>query len=136
MGFTVNDDYIQSDGSNLSSMEYGYKGTKALIKRHPEITALFVTNDMGALGAIRALKDMGYECPRDVSVIGCDDIEISKVCIPSITTIGFDKKAYARHMAEKTIDCILNRESGVGHEFKLKSYVRFRESIGVCRDLK
>lgn len=133
-GFTADDDYIQCDGSAFKSADYGYKGTETLMKRHPELTALFVTNDIGALGAIRALKDMGYDCPRDVSVIGCDDIEISKLCVPSISTIGFDKEAYGNRMAQKTIECILNRESGIGYDFKVKSYACFRESVGVCRD--
>lgn len=137
-GFELNDDYIECDTfeSTLRSSEYGYKGTKALMSRHPEITALFVTNDLAAIGAIRALKDMGYNCPDDVSVIGCDDIEISNLFTPSISTFGFDKEKYGTEMAKKTIECILNRESGIGYDFKVKSRAVFRESVGVCRDLK
>ena len=68
-----------------------------------ELTAVFVMNDLAAIGAIRALKDMGYDCPKDVSVVGCDDIELSKLHIPSISTFGFDKARYGTKMAEKTI---------------------------------
>lgn len=136
MGFSEDDDLIECDaGSAFKSSECGYKGMTALMKRHPELTAVFVMNDLAAIGAIRALKDMGYDCPKDVSVVGCDDIELSKLHIPSISTFGFDKARYGTKMAEKTIECILQKDRGIGFDFKVKSQAFFRESVSVCRNV-
>jgi len=133
-GFTENDDLFEccKDSAFLSA-EFGYQAALRLMKRHPEITALFAMNDIAAIGAMRALKDMGLNCPDDVSVIGCDDIELSRLYIPSLSTINFDKEKYGTHMAEKIIECIMNKESGIGYDFTLPSFAVFRESIGICK---
>ena len=57
--------------------------------------ALFCFNDLLALGAIRALHDLGLEVPEDVAVVGFDDIEEGRFSVPSLTTISPDKAAIA-----------------------------------------
>ena len=49
--------------------------------------AIFAGNDSSALGTIEALLDFGVKVPEQVSVIGCDDIEVAALVSPSITTI-------------------------------------------------
>src|SRR5262249_54122258 len=56
----------------------------------PEITALFVANDQMALGALRALHEAGRSVPRDVSVVGFDDIPEAPYFIPPLTTVRQD----------------------------------------------
>jgi DNA-binding LacI/PurR family transcriptional regulator len=51
-------------------------------------TAIFCYNDMTAMGAIRALKDMGLNVPQDISVVGYDDISLVEYLDPPLTTIG------------------------------------------------
>lgn len=65
----------------------GYKETKKLLERQKP-TAIFVANDSMALGAMRAIKEMSYKIPQDISVIGFDDIEVSKYVSPALTTMG------------------------------------------------
>ena len=43
--------------------------------------------DVMAIGAIRALKDMGYSVPEDISVTGFDGLDLAKFYCPSLTTI-------------------------------------------------
>lgn len=50
-------------------------------------TAIFAANDLMACGAIRALTEMGYRIPEDVSVVGFDDISLSSLFNPPLTTI-------------------------------------------------
>jgi LacI family transcriptional regulator len=52
---------------------------------------LFVYNDEMAFGAIRALADAGIRVPRDVSVVGHDDIEIAQSYVPRLTTVQVPK---------------------------------------------
>ena len=61
-------------------------------KKPPE--AIFAANDQSAIGAIEALAEEGIGVPEQVSVMGCDDIEMASLVKPSITTIrtSFEKQ--------------------------------------------
>lgn len=69
----------------------GYKATQRLLKRYPEITAIFACNDETALGVIDAAHAMGLNVPADLSVIGFDDIQSSHEIDPPLTTIHVHK---------------------------------------------
>ncbi len=63
-----------------------------LKKELPE--AVFAANDLSAIGAVEALMDSKIRVPEQVSVAGCDDIEIARLVRPSITTVrtSFEKQ--------------------------------------------
>jgi DNA-binding LacI/PurR family transcriptional regulator len=65
----------------------GYAATQRLLKREPDITAIFAQNDMMAIGVLSALHDQGRRVPQDCAVVGCDDIPIAAHTIPSLTTV-------------------------------------------------
>jgi LacI family transcriptional regulator len=65
----------------------GYEMGRELLASNPEITAIFAANDTMAFGAIRALTEAGRRIPADISVIGFDDIELSSIVNPPLTTI-------------------------------------------------
>lgn len=69
------------------SISDGMAGMEELLGRKIPFSALFAITDELAIGAMRYLKDKGYKVPEDISVIGCDDIEISSYTIPRLTTI-------------------------------------------------
>ena len=73
--------------SQESSPELGYPYIKKLLARNQPFTALFAYNDISAIGAIRALREAGLQVPRDVSVVGFDDIEGAAFHNPSLTTV-------------------------------------------------
>jgi len=50
-------------------------------------TAVIASNDLIALGALRALRDHGLRCPDDVSVVGFNDIEFAQDFTPPLTTV-------------------------------------------------
>jgi DNA-binding LacI/PurR family transcriptional regulator len=56
----------------------------------PDVTAIFVANDQMALGVLRALHLAGREVPRDISVIGFDDIPEARYLTPPLTTVRQD----------------------------------------------
>lgn len=133
-GFEENDDYIvYNDDYSKDSMQIGYDGCKQLFKRHSDLTAVFVTNDIAAIGVIRALKEIGYNCPQDVSVIGCDDILFSRNNVPSITTIGFDKKEYGTEIARRILDK-LQHGTDYAEPYCVQAKAFFRESITKVKD--
>jgi LacI family transcriptional regulator len=71
--------------------EHTYDGglqlTRKLLNRNASITAVFAANDVMALGALRAIVEMGRKAPDDVSVIGFDDLQLSAAITPGLTTI-------------------------------------------------
>lgn len=75
------------------SLEHGYRLTiEALAEARGEggfrFNSVFTSNDMMAIGAVRALKDNGLRVPEDVEVIGFDDIEIARLVDPPLSTIS------------------------------------------------
>jgi DNA-binding LacI/PurR family transcriptional regulator len=69
------------------SPEVGYAAMKTLLAQGEKFTAVFAFNDISAIGAIRALEEMGLRVPHDVSVMGFDDIYAAAFHNPALTTI-------------------------------------------------
>jgi len=65
----------------------GYQATRRLLQQGHKFTALIAGNDSMALGAYRALQQVGMNIPKDVSVVGFDDIPESAYFNPPLTTI-------------------------------------------------
>ena len=78
------------------SFSDAYDTTKRLLGRCPELTALFCVSDGRALGAIRAIHDLGRRVPRDISVVGYDGIPLSRFSVPRLTTVRQDTQQLAR----------------------------------------
>lgn len=76
--------HIEESGLNR---EEGYRAAKKLLQRAPEVTAIFACNDLTAIGAIHASREMGLTVPGDLSIIGFDNIDMAKEVTPSLTTI-------------------------------------------------
>jgi DNA-binding LacI/PurR family transcriptional regulator len=72
---------------NFWSPELGYPPVRELLSRTRDFTAIFCFNDTAAIGAIRAIADAGLNCPRDISVIGFDDIIVAEYFNPRLTTV-------------------------------------------------
>ncbi len=71
-------------------------------------TAVFAGNDEMGIGLIAALRKAGIECPRDISVIGFDDISISENYSPALTTMRQPREEIGR-IAVETLINILER---------------------------
>jgi LacI family transcriptional regulator len=65
-------------------------GLKKLIQNNPKITAIICGNDVLAMGALLEAQRQGIQIPRDLSIVGFDDLEISRHLLPSLTTIHID----------------------------------------------
>jgi DNA-binding LacI/PurR family transcriptional regulator len=67
--------------------QLGYPFAKQLLARGVPFTALFAYNDISAIGAIRAFQEEGLFVPKDISVVGFDDIQGAAYNTPSLTTV-------------------------------------------------
>ena len=73
------------------TLECGYEAARQLLSQYPRVTAIFAYNDLLALGAIRACKDLGRRVPADCAIVGFDDIQWAATATPSLTTVRVHK---------------------------------------------
>jgi len=66
----------------------GYAAASELLAQHSDLTAIFATNDLPALGAMQAAADLGLDVPRDLSVVGITDIQLARESRPALTTVA------------------------------------------------
>ncbi len=78
-GFEVRGDYLLESGEACAT---------ALFDLAEPPSAIFVANDEMAYGAIHALRRLGLDVPGDVSVVGFDDLYLSKAFYPPLTTVS------------------------------------------------
>ena len=82
----------------------GYEEAQGFFVERPDVTALFAMSDTVAVGAIRALKDLGRSVPGDVSVVGFDGIDISRFMLPRLTTVEQPVEEIARRSVNLLLD--------------------------------
>lgn len=70
-----------------SSFEGGFRLTEELLQKRRKFTAVVAFDDLTALGAIRALNKAGIRVPEQCSVVGFDDVALSSMAVPSLTTV-------------------------------------------------
>lgn len=83
-GIPVDSRYIKHGQFKQSS---GYRLTKAMLTEHELPTAVLAGNDIIALGVIQAIEEFGLKVPKDVSVIGIDDISYAALDKIQLTTV-------------------------------------------------
>lgn len=93
--------------------DYTYKTTNAFLDQGlPLPEAIFACNDLSAFGCMDALTARGYQIPKDVMVVGVDDIELSSWYTPKLTTVktGYEKIGIVA--IRKLVKMINEEESG------------------------
>ncbi len=108
--------------------ESGYRAMQTLLARQRAFTALFAQNDRMAIGAIRALREMGRTVPKDVSVVGFDDIPVAAYCEPPLTTVRQPMRQVGEAATRLLIQAIGQPNGGESQEVLLKSELVRRES--------
>ena len=90
----------------------GEGAMRALLARPPRPGAVFCANDLMALGALKGCAAAGVEVPRQVSVMGCDDIEMARVVTPELTTIAVPAREMGARAARLLLRQIEKKEEG------------------------
>ena len=91
--------------------ESGYRHGLTLGKR-PDVTAIFAANDEMALGAMRALHELGRDVPGDVSIVGFDDMDVAASFWPPLTTVRQDFAAVGRLSIQKLLTKVSEDATG------------------------
>jgi DNA-binding LacI/PurR family transcriptional regulator len=117
---------------DTTSPELGYPAIQRLLSTGKYFSALVCFNDISAIGAIRALQDLGMRVPEDVSVIGFDDIRWASFHNPRLTTI----RQPLVNMGRIAAQCVLNRLHGTElyrEQIVVEPELMVRESTGIVR---
>ncbi len=91
-----------------SSFQSGYDQMMELLELKKPVTAVFAAGDILAVGAMKALKASGKRIPEDCAVVGFDDIDLSSIYDPTLTTIRQPK----REMGEIAMSMLLELING------------------------
>ena len=106
----------------------GHELTQRVLARS-DITAVFASNDLQGIGALRAAAEAGRTVPRDLSVIGFDGIEMGAFTYPALTTVGYPIRAIGETAANVLMDRIAGRSTAPTEVVVAPTIIR-RESTG------
>lgn len=106
----------------------GYQRALALLRFSPCPTAIVAANDLVALGALLAIKELGLRCPEDVSIVGFDDLELDIFTNPSLTSIAQPGYQMGARAASILLDRI-NGSTDPPHNVMLQTQLKIRNSI-------
>ncbi|MCA9884479.1 MAG: LacI family DNA-binding transcriptional regulator [Anaerolineae bacterium] len=112
------------------TLESGYKGMKKLLPQQPD--AVFVASDTMALGALRAIQEVGLKVPHDIAIVGYDDLPPAIQATPQLTTVRQDVETLGGMAVEMLLDAIRGDKSGIRHVF-LSSKLIIRDSCGAVQ---
>lgn len=111
----------------------GYEAMKQLLALPERPSAVFAGNDYLAIGAMKALKEAGLRIPGDMALVGFDDLSISAILDPSLTTVRQPKNEIGRKAAEILTEKIQSMRNGKPREMAhvvLPTELVVRESSG------
>lgn len=133
LGIQVQPELTMKLTSNKCSPSIGYGPVKDLIANTRDFTAIVCFNDTAAMGAIRALQESGIQVPRDVSVVGFDDVIGTAFHVPSLTTIRQPMAKMGQVASKLLLDKIAQPDKAYPNEIVMKPRLVIRESTGPAK---
>ncbi len=95
------------------NLKGGYDAMKELSKRDIEIDSIFLATDLMAIGAANFLTQNSIKVPEDISIVGFDNIELSSIMEPTITTVNLPIKDIAETAMKKIINMIYKKDEKI-----------------------
>jgi LacI family transcriptional regulator len=108
-------------------MRSGEEAMRKILKLDLRPTAVFASNDMMAIGALREAQNQGLRIPEDISIVGLDDIMMASYVNPSLTTVVFPQQEVGTKAAELILRAIEKGEKAVSY---IHTYLVIRKSTG------
>ena len=131
IGLTVDPEIVVEEDH---TMQGGIRAMQKLSMHRQRPTAVMCSNDMTAIGVMREAYDMGISVPRDLSVVGFDNIRISEFMIPPLTTVEMSQAELARIAFKALVDEIARGEpKEKGLEYRLKTNLVLRRSTALAQ---
>lgn len=119
-------DYIFQTQINFDG---GVDAAEQIISKIGDMTALFCASDIVAIGLIKELYHHNIYVPKDLSIVGFDNIQNSKLFIPELTTISQNIFEKGEKAAELILNCINKPDDFNEYEFTMPVSLVERESV-------
>jgi DNA-binding LacI/PurR family transcriptional regulator len=121
----VNPEYVQETTFDKRG---GYLKTLILLRLIPRPTAILAGNDMIALGSLLAIRELGLTCPKDISLIGFDDLDLCEMTDPALSSVSQSGYQLGTTAARILLDRIEGDRSSAKH-IVLETSVDIRNSV-------
>ncbi|MGG0589470.1 LacI family DNA-binding transcriptional regulator [Priestia megaterium] len=100
------------------------KVARELINRHKEVTAIFCASDLMALGALKACKELDLHVPKEISIVGYDNIVLASYSSPNLTTVGQEVFQIGYEAADLLIEMLEGKETNMKRYLDTKLIIR------------
>lgn len=115
------------------TMEGGIEAMKKILTLPKPPTAVICSNDMTAIGVMRQSYEEGIDVPRDLSVIGFDDVRLSQFIIPPLTTVKMSQTEIARLAFHALLTEVQRKvPAPSGSEYVLRTSLVLRDSTAMA----
>lgn len=111
-------------------IQSGRDAVDAIITSPPLPSAIFAHNDEMALGAIHQLAKYGYVVPRDISVVGFDDLNYASATSPALTTLRIPRRAWGAAASRQLLGLIDQASTGNAVDIVIDAELQIRASSG------
>lgn len=115
--------------------ENGYIAANHLLGQLKKPTAIFGYTDEVSLGILRACKDLGFDVPNDISVVGYNDLPISSYTIPRLTTIHYPMEEISKVSVDLITDIIINGKNNIIKNIVIPPNLVIRESTSKLKKI-
>lgn len=115
------------------SFQEGLSRTEELLERYPDVDGIIAGNDIVAVSVYKVLKKRGYRVPDDIQIIGYDNINLSELMTPELTTIAQPISRMGETSAKVLIDYIEKKKTDDSYHFEVELIERettLRRSVG------
>lgn len=113
-----------------STFEGGRAAVESLLALPRRPSALFVTNNVMTVGALVAIAEAGLDVPRDISIVGIDDMEWFPIARPAITAVYEPAEQMGRMAAERLLLRLRRQRQPRAEHFLVETEFRVRQSVG------
>ncbi len=108
-------------------IEGGSAAMRNLLRLKEPPTAVITSNDLTAIGALGAIRDAGLEVPKDISLVGFDDISFAHLTQPPLTTIQLSRSQLAI-TALAALEKLIRKESRDSTDYSISTHLVMRGS--------
>jgi LacI family repressor for deo operon, udp, cdd, tsx, nupC, and nupG len=111
------------------STDSGAKACRELLDHGKKFDAIFAANDEMAIGALQALEEAGHRVPADIALVGYDDINLSGMIRPPLTTVHQPMEEVGRLAAMRLIEQLEGKNTEI-RQIELPTELKIRKSCG------
>ena len=102
----------------------GWLAALTLLVKKTDLDAIFAFNDLMAVGAMQALQEVGKRIPADIAIIGVDDIPLSTMVRPQLSTLHVDLQNLGQIAMQSLLDLITGSQKPSAIQLDLDLFLR------------